>query len=233
MPRLTSGFSTAAETDIRTGAGNNQVQYNINAPVSIDGGTGFDKVVVLGTEFADHIVITDKGDLRRRPHRHLRQHRGARGRRRSKATTTSTCSSTPAGVVTRVIGGLGSDTINVAGDVTGDVVSHDIEGSSGTINHLVRSADARYNGMVGAGIDLSVARGQPGVRSSSRRAMASPPWRNRRAEASARPTATSVWLAQCTDGEGLCDRLGCRCRRKRRPTAARAGWRSAAPTSGR
>src|SRR5262249_38142077 len=59
-PKLTGGFSTAAETDIRTGGGNNQVQYNINAPVSIDGGNGFDKVVVLGTEFADHIVVTEK-----------------------------------------------------------------------------------------------------------------------------------------------------------------------------
>ena len=60
MPRLTSGFSTAAESDIRTGAGNNQVMYNVNAPVSIDGGNGFDKVVILGTEYADHIVITYK-----------------------------------------------------------------------------------------------------------------------------------------------------------------------------
>ena len=34
------------------------VQYNINAPVSIDGGNGIDKVVVLGTEFADHFVVT-------------------------------------------------------------------------------------------------------------------------------------------------------------------------------
>ena len=25
--------------------------YNVNAPVSIDGGTGFDKLVILGTEF--------------------------------------------------------------------------------------------------------------------------------------------------------------------------------------
>ena len=30
---------------------------NINAPVSIDGGAGFDKLVILGTEFADDIVI--------------------------------------------------------------------------------------------------------------------------------------------------------------------------------
>src|SRR5207253_8775188 len=60
-PRLTKGFSTAAETEIRTGAGNNQVEYNINAPVSVDGGNGFDKLVILGTEFADHIVVTAKG----------------------------------------------------------------------------------------------------------------------------------------------------------------------------
>src|SRR5262249_57147679 len=61
MPKLTKGFSTAAETAIRTGAGSNQVEYNINAPVSVDGGSGFDKLVILGTEFADHIVVTDKG----------------------------------------------------------------------------------------------------------------------------------------------------------------------------
>ena len=58
MPRLTSGFSTAAESDIRTGAGTNQVEYNMNAPVSVDGGAGFDKLVILGTEYADHIVVT-------------------------------------------------------------------------------------------------------------------------------------------------------------------------------
>src|SRR5205085_5385357 len=40
QPKLTKGFSTAAETAIRTGAGNNQVEYNINAPVSVDGGPG-------------------------------------------------------------------------------------------------------------------------------------------------------------------------------------------------
>ena len=47
--------------DIRAGGGEDEVSYNVNAPVSIDGGTGFDKIVVLGTEFADDIVITAKG----------------------------------------------------------------------------------------------------------------------------------------------------------------------------
>jgi len=161
MPRLTSGFSTAAESDIRTGAGNNQVMYNVNAPVSIDGGNGFDKVVILGTEYADHIVITSKAIY------------GA-GLSVTYANVevlevdalegddTIDVLSTQPGVLTRVIGGLGNDTINVAGDVAGDVVSRNLEGTTGTINHIVKSTDAMYNGLLADGIDLSVARPSQG-----------------------------------------------------------------------
>ena len=70
--------------------------------------------------------------------------------------------STQPNVLTRVIGGLGNDTINVAGDVAGDVVSRNIEGTSGTINHLVKSADQIYNGLLADGIDLAVARPNQG-----------------------------------------------------------------------
>ena len=80
-PIIGLGFSTARPLDIRAGGGEDEVSYNVNAPVSVDGGTGFDKVVVLGTEFADDIVITAKGDHRRRRQRALRQRRGRRGRR--------------------------------------------------------------------------------------------------------------------------------------------------------
>ena len=138
MPKLTSGFSTAAETDIRTGAGTNQVEYNINAPVSVDGGAGFDKLVILGTEFADHIVVTAKaiygaGVSVTYANVEVLEIDGLEG------DDTFDVLSTAPGVATRVIGGLGSDTINVAGDVTGDVFSRDIEGTSGTINHEVSS----------------------------------------------------------------------------------------------
>ena len=51
--------STAAGLDIQTGGGDDEVQYTLNAPVSVDGGNGFDKVAVLGTEFPDDIVVTD------------------------------------------------------------------------------------------------------------------------------------------------------------------------------
>src|SRR5262249_44150747 len=160
-PLLTSGFSTAAETDIRTGGGDNQVQYNINAPVSVDGGNGFDKVVVLGTEFADHIVVTEKAIY------------GA-GLAVTYASVevlevdalegddTIDVLSTAPGLVTRVIGGLGSDILNVASDVTGDVISRDIEGTSGTVNHDLRSADPNYDGLVVPGVDLTVAQGGQG-----------------------------------------------------------------------
>jgi Ca2+-binding RTX toxin-like protein len=48
--------------------------------------------------------------------------------------------------------------MNVAGDVTGDVFSLDIEGTSGTVNHAVTSTDPNYDGLVADGISLSVAR---------------------------------------------------------------------------
>jgi hypothetical protein len=35
--------------------------YAVNAPVNIDGGDGFDTVIVIGTEFSDDFVITENG----------------------------------------------------------------------------------------------------------------------------------------------------------------------------
>src|SRR5262249_7392268 len=66
--------------------------------------------------------------------------------------------STPPGMAVRVIGNLGNDTINVAGDVAGDVVSRDINGTSSTINHRITTDAAAYKTVVPDGISLSVAR---------------------------------------------------------------------------
>jgi hypothetical protein len=157
VPRLTSGFSTAAQTDVRTGQGNNQVEYNINAPVSIDGGNGFNKMVVLGTEFADHIVVTAQaiygaGLAVSYSHIQVIEIDALEG------DDTIDVLSTAPGVAVRVVGGAGNNTINVAGDVAGDVVSRDIAGTSGTINQNIISSDPNYDGVVTDGIDLSVAR---------------------------------------------------------------------------
>ena len=76
-----AGVSTENTTLVQPGDGDDLVQYNINAPVDVDGGRGFDRLVVLGTEFGDNFVITDDGDLGRRAQGDLREYRGGRGRR--------------------------------------------------------------------------------------------------------------------------------------------------------
>src|SRR5258708_2189819 len=162
LPILTNGFSTAAETDVRTGAGNNQVEYNMNAPVSVDGGTGFNKLIILGTEFADHIVVTDHGIFGAGmsvTYRNIQviEIDGLEG------DDTIDVLSTPAGVAVRVIGGVGSNQINVAGDVNGNVYSQDINGTSSTINHDVLTADQLYQDLVIPGVSLSVAQGSQGA----------------------------------------------------------------------
>src|SRR5207253_323797 len=127
--------------------GSDQVSYNINAPVSIDGGNGFDKVVVLGTEFADHIVITDNaifgaGLNVRYTTVEVVEVDGLEG------DDQFFVQSTAFGVAYRVIGGLGSDSINVTGDIVTDIVTKDLEGISGYVNHLVSSSnDFGYDGL--------------------------------------------------------------------------------------
>src|SRR5438874_716802 len=116
QPILTNGFSTAAESDVRAGAGNNQVEYNINAPVSVDGGPGFDKLVILGTEFADHIVVTDKGIFGAGLQVTYQNIEVVEVDALEGDDIIDILSTQP-GVATRVIGGLGNDTMNVAGDV--------------------------------------------------------------------------------------------------------------------
>src|SRR4029079_9274806 len=48
-------------TDLSGGAGADLIQYAVNAPVHIDGGDGFDTVIVIGTEVNDDFVLTSNG----------------------------------------------------------------------------------------------------------------------------------------------------------------------------
>ncbi len=161
IPRIGSQFSVGKAPDIRTGGGDDEVQYNINAPLSVDGGTGFDKLLILGTEFADDFVITAKGVFG-----------GGLNVRFSDVEVLEIdglegddeffVQSTAFGISYRVVGGLGSDTINVASDVNEDIVTRELEGLSGSADHLVTSDDALYDGLVIDGIDLNVATPEQG-----------------------------------------------------------------------
>ncbi|MBW6493254.1 MAG: hypothetical protein K0B16_01635 [Burkholderiaceae bacterium] len=151
-----SGFSTEAVTQAVGGGGNDTVMYNINAPVDLDGGAGFDKVVVIGTEKDDNFVITDEAVYGAGLNvRYLNMEAldvdGLEG------DDHFFIRSTAVGVVTTIIGGKGSDTFDVAGDVTEDIVSLDLEGRSGVINHSMASADSAYGNLLVPGIGLNVA----------------------------------------------------------------------------
>ena len=64
--------------------------------------------------------------------------------------------STRQDVVVTVIGGLGSDTFNVAGDVTDAVVSQDLSGRSGVINQGTQSDDDSYDSLLVDGVALTI-----------------------------------------------------------------------------
>ena len=155
-------ISLLSRTDIRPGDGDDTIQYNINAPVSIDGGSGFDKVLVIGTEFPDNFIITEEGVF------------GAGLAvcfTNVEAVEVDSLEgdddffviSTPFGVAMGLVGGLGSDTFNVGGDVSETIVSGETEGVSGVINHELTSGDGAYNGLPAPGVDYNVAQAEAGV----------------------------------------------------------------------
>jgi hypothetical protein len=162
LPQLTNGFSTSAETDVRTGAGNNQVEYAMSAPVSVDGGLGFNKLVILGTEFADHIVVTDHGIFGAGMSVTYRNVQVIEIDALQGDDTIDVLSTAP-GTAVRVVGGDGSNQINVAGDVNGNVYSQDINGTSSVVNHQISSADLTYDNLVVSGVSVNVAQPSQGA----------------------------------------------------------------------
>jgi Ca2+-binding RTX toxin-like protein len=144
------------------GGGDDSFLYNINAPLAIDGGAGTDTIVVLGTERADSFLITEQGIF------------GAglnisfEGVEKAEidgleGDDTFYVQSTAANMAVTVIGGLGSDYISVAGDVMTDIVSLEVEGSSGIVNHAVNSLDPAFNGIFVDGLRLNVANENSGL----------------------------------------------------------------------
>ena len=148
-------------TNINGGKGKDLITYTVNAPVHIDGGDGSDTLIVVGTEFADKFVVTDTGVY------------GA-GLFVTYASIENIVvdalegndqffiASTPEGATVSTIGGKGSDTFNVAGNLTSepiDVVSNDLLGHSGMIDLSIptaNSADGTYQNIFVPDISASV-----------------------------------------------------------------------------
>jgi hypothetical protein len=113
--------------------------------VRIDGGDGFDTLTVIGTEFGDDFVVTDRGIY------------GAglfityQGLESIvidalQGNDRFFIESSPEGVAVSIYGGLGSDTFNVGGSygqaVT--VVSNDLSGHSGLVIQTISRNDPLY-----------------------------------------------------------------------------------------
>ncbi len=143
-------------TDISGGAGADLVQYAVNAPVNINGGDGFDTLIVIGTEFGDDFVVTDGGvfggglTINFTNIESLRVD-GAEGNDRFYVESTGET------FLTELFGGLGEDTFNMSGD-TPPVVSNDLKGHSGIIaNDVTFSDDVRYEDLTIYGVSANVA----------------------------------------------------------------------------
>ena len=143
------------ESEVKGGDGDDAISYAINAPVSIDGGQGFDTVVILGTPFNDNFVVTRDGIF------------GAGLNVRFDNIEQAELDalegddkifilSTNEDVVTKVIGGLGSDQIQVMGDVTAPIVSAELQAISGLITHSLTSTDPSYAPVGVPGVDTLV-----------------------------------------------------------------------------
>ena len=146
-----------ALTDLSGGGGADLIQYAVDAPVNIDGGDGFDTVVVIGTEFNDDFVITSTGVFGAGLHvsfvniEALTVDGGAGDDRFFVQSTGPT-------FTTEIDGGLGSDFISVEGPTpVNGVISNDLLGHSGIITHSVESSDGSYSGINVVGVSANVA----------------------------------------------------------------------------
>lgn len=148
--------------DISTGGGENYIEYVVGAPVNIDGGGGFNTLVVIGTEFADDYVITEDGIFgagRLVNFVNIQQLEvdGAEGNDRFFILGTAP------GTSTVISGGLGSDAVFIGGEAP-DIISRDLRGHSGIISHSLISNDARWNGLKADEISANVAdNDEPGI----------------------------------------------------------------------
>ena len=149
---------TRGLTDLSGDAGADTIQYAVNAPVNINGGDGFDTVIVIGTEFGDDFVITRNGVFGAGLNVNFiniefLEVDGAEGDDRFFILSTGI------NFTTVVTGGLGTDLFSVEGPTPANgVISNDLLGHSGIITHSVESVlpASEYAGLKVIGVGTNV-----------------------------------------------------------------------------
>ncbi len=104
-------------TDVSGAGGNDYVEYVLNAPVSISGGSGFDTVKVIGTEFSDQVVVTSTGVFGMGINVSYQNDIEVLTIDTAEGNDTFYVLSTDPNVQTNLYGGLGSDRFILGGDV--------------------------------------------------------------------------------------------------------------------
>ncbi len=115
-----TGAKAQKEIDIDAGSGDNTIAYAANSPVNVNGGAGFDTLLITGTYNDDRFVITENaiygaGRINWYTDVEVIEVDGLEG------DDTIFVQSTSTQVVTKVTGGLGNDTIELTGTVTGAI----------------------------------------------------------------------------------------------------------------
>ena len=156
-----SGKLTIGEVAIYGGDGDDHVAYGIGVPVSIFGGAGKNSVEALGTEGDDVFVVTRDGIF-------------SAGRSTTMIDVQAVeidglfgndqfdVISTASDVVTTLIGGGGSDTFNVGGDVATPVIARKVDGQTAFLNYGITSTDPAYSNLGVDGTRLTLAVPQSG-----------------------------------------------------------------------
>ncbi|MEJ8562140.1 hypothetical protein QTO30_13515 [Yoonia sp. GPGPB17] len=157
------GDAGQGDVKLLAGAGDDSIEYNINAPVDIDGGAGFDSVIAIGTEGDDTFVITEDGVFGAGLNITISNTEESIEVDGLEGDDTFYIQSTASGTVTNVIGGLGSDTFNVTGDVNGQVFAADLAGRSAGVNHRADSNDVDYTTTLLGGLTATVADAEQGA----------------------------------------------------------------------
>ncbi|WP_407698387.1 beta strand repeat-containing protein, partial [Sphingorhabdus rigui] len=153
---LVRAFVATDNIALNGGDGDDQIEYNVNAPLSINGGAGFDTLTVLGTERSDSFVVTNQGVFGAGLNIQLSGLEESIEVDGLEGDDTFYIISSRAKVLTTLIGGLGSDNFIVGGDVTNRIVSAEQGATSGLISHGVASVDASYDRLLVDGLGISL-----------------------------------------------------------------------------
>ncbi|MBW8382048.1 MAG: hypothetical protein K0M69_05950, partial [Youngiibacter sp.] len=109
--------------NVDSGTGDDYIEYNINAPVTINGGDGYDTVIAVGTELDDVFIVTADGICGAGLNIIIEGAEESFEAYGMEGDDIFHVQSTRTGMVTRLVGGLGSDVFNLMGDVNEHISS--------------------------------------------------------------------------------------------------------------